>query len=463
MVHSMKNGDKKQLTNQKDQTRILGNGYCRMNLWQKIAAIICSALLFGFGWHIRGSGTSDPSVVILLFLLLVSTIFGPRHKFNYVTFGFITIIFRLMRRGWGTFVAQAGIPGIWDGHLLSYVESYDITVPWWQGYFWLFIVGTAWSSLPSLFLGGYFFTDKKYRFKDLVIYCIIYTGGYFLGQLIACQLIPLISPGAYYDIFRAGISERNFISMRDNMGATLGIIPVFIYIAVTKKDYTLIKRSVFVMIFFGLGFSIADIWQVFGRNMPELGIPFWGLWEYTSGFIVGALLMSFYIQLMAISQKHDVVDLESQCNTEGRFEDLFGNYFIGHCWLFLYGLQESLIGLFNSSMRTLGYDYEIETWLGIIIILIVDLPFYIAAKKGKIGNRFHRLTFKQKSLILLAILLPVYFLCYAMHRILAGTLLNFGPATLATTFDVISASIVEIVCLIGITVMLIRRRLNRNK
>lgn len=414
-----------------------------LNLWQKIAAILCSALLFGFGWHIRGSGTSDPLVVMLLFLLLVTVIFNPRKKFNYITFGFIILIFRIMRRGWGTFVAQAGIPGIFDGHLLSYVESYDITVPWWQGYFWLFFVGTAWSALPSLFIGGYFFTDKKHKFKDLIVYSILYTIGYCVGILIAYLIIPIISPDAYYQVYIAGISERNFISMRDNFGATFAIIPVFIYIALKKKDYTLIKRSVFVMIFFGLGLSIADIWQVVGRNLPELGIPFWSLWEYTSGFIIGGLMMAFYIQLMAMFPKSDVHDIPSTCETNTWFEDFFGNYFIGHCVVFLYGLQESLIGLFNSIMSVLGNDFRLETWLGVILILIIDLPFYLLARRGKIGKKFSKLSFKEKCLILLTILLPVYFLCYATQFIIQGTLFYFHPSQLATVFDVVSVIVIE--------------------
>jgi len=75
-----------------------------MNNYNKFVIIIFSSLLFGFGWHIRGSGTSDPTVAMLLLLLFLSIVFGPRKKFNSYIFGIIIILFRVMRRGWETFV-----------------------------------------------------------------------------------------------------------------------------------------------------------------------------------------------------------------------------------------------------------------------------------------------------------------------------------------------------------------------
>lgn len=96
-----------------------------------ILLILVGALLLGFAWQIRGSGTSDPSVVALLFLLFLSIHYGPRKKFNIPAFGFITFLITLMRAGWGTFVPQAGIPGIVPGYL---PPNIDIEVPWWSGW-----------------------------------------------------------------------------------------------------------------------------------------------------------------------------------------------------------------------------------------------------------------------------------------------------------------------------------------
>lgn len=105
-----------------------------------ILTIIMGALLLGFAWQIRGSGASDPSVVALFFLLFLSINYSPRKKFNLLVFGLITFSIGIMRTGWGTFVPQAGIPGVVPGYLPLNV---DIPVPWWNGYFWLFIVGIS--------------------------------------------------------------------------------------------------------------------------------------------------------------------------------------------------------------------------------------------------------------------------------------------------------------------------------
>jgi hypothetical protein len=81
-------------------------------LFRKILLIIGGGLTFGFGRHIRGSGTSDPTVAIALLLLYIGLVFGRQNKFEFTIFGLITLLLRVMWRGWGTFVAQAGIPGI---------------------------------------------------------------------------------------------------------------------------------------------------------------------------------------------------------------------------------------------------------------------------------------------------------------------------------------------------------------
>ncbi|MBD3350818.1 MAG: hypothetical protein GF364_04950 [Candidatus Lokiarchaeota archaeon] len=412
---------------------------------EKIFLITLSALLFGFGWHIRGSGTSDPTVVILLFLLLTSFVFSPKVKFNYIIFGLVVLIFRIMRRGWGTFVAMAGLPGLWDGHLISYQVPYDVIVPWWQGYFWLFFVGMAWSSMPSLLLGGYFFSGKDYTLKDLIICSVLYTIGYYIGIFVALLLIPIISPEAYTEVYLAGLSERNFISMRDNFAATFAIIPVYLYIAVKKKDYKFIERSFLIMIFFGIGLSVADIWQVLGRNIPSWGIPFWSLWEYTSGFIVGGLIMTFFLLLDKQDWRYcDSIKSEDQFNTDkSLFHHFFFEYFIGHCALFLYGIQESLIGLYNSLANYYALEFRLKTWMGIVIILLIDLPFYILLKKNKIGNEFSQRSFKEKSAIFLMLLLPIYFLCYVTQFVVSGSIWTLDHTNLHTIFDVISFFIVE--------------------
>ncbi|MGV9171138.1 MAG: hypothetical protein ACOC44_06990 [Promethearchaeia archaeon] len=140
------------------------------SILNKIANVFIVALMFGLGSHIRGSGMSDPIAPMLMFLLFVGFLFKGRKKFNAITFGMIVLFFRLMCRGWGTFFSRSGISGISAGKFAFSTERYSIIVPWWQEYFWLFLVGLAWSGLMALILRGYNFSKKIMFYKLYIKY-----------------------------------------------------------------------------------------------------------------------------------------------------------------------------------------------------------------------------------------------------------------------------------------------------
>ena len=222
----------------------------------KLLTILMGALLWGFAWQIRGNGTSDPSVVILLFLLFLSIHYSPRQKFNLIVFALAVFVFGLMRTGWGTFVGQAGIPGLYPGHVVSDAAEnargagFDLVVPWWRGYFWLFVVGLSWASFPSLIFGGYFFTTFKYALKNLVAGVILFIAGRYIGGYVAELLIPVLAPEYYQEIFLTGISRRGYLSMRGNLATALAVIPVLLYIYFEIKDRGFVKRAIGVMVIF---------------------------------------------------------------------------------------------------------------------------------------------------------------------------------------------------------------------
>ncbi|MBD3185444.1 hypothetical protein GF325_01340 [Candidatus Bathyarchaeota archaeon] len=414
----------------------------------RILDVIIVAFLFGFGWHVRGSGTSDPTVVMLLFLLYVGYRYAPRDKFNVVTFGLAIVLFRALRRGWGTFVGQGGIPGLWDGHLISYSEGFDIPVAWWQGYFWLFIVGLAWAGPAASIIGGYFLTSKKYNGKDFGICTLLYFGGMALGYLLAYLLVPVISPVAYYDVYLAGLSTRNYKSMMDNFAYAFAMVPVLLYIRFIRKDKIFTRATITIMLIFGVGLSVADIWQAIGRNNPSLGLPFWSLWEYFSGFIIGALLMVFYhtrsperwqVSSQGLHLFHEDATVSRPGDPPWRH---LAYFWLGHAGLILYGLQESLIGMANQAANAMGESLGLVTEIGVILILIVDIPLYLLYRHGYFGNRFESRSFKQKCLLLLAILLPVYWLCYSLQFILTGRLFTWEVGYTVTWLDTISFCVV---------------------
>ena len=205
-------------------------------------AIIIGALLLGFAWQIRGMGTSDPSVVAFLFLTYLSLLYGPRKKFILPVFGLIAFSFVLMRTGWGTFVGQAGIPGVIPGSLNTRGHP-DIIVPWWRGYFWLFIVGLSWFGVPSLLFGGYLFTKRRYSLKDVVDMIVLFVLTQYAAGFLAEWLIPYLAPEYYHKIYLTGISARSYGSMRGNLSTALAVIPVLLYVRFVKRDKIFFRNS----------------------------------------------------------------------------------------------------------------------------------------------------------------------------------------------------------------------------
>ncbi len=416
-----------------------------MTKQNKFGIVLIGALLFGFGWHIRGSGTSDPTVAILLLLFFLSVVFGPRKKFNPYIFGLITIIFRALRTGWGTFVGQGGIPWLYEGRYASYTEGFDIVVPWWQGYFWLFIVGIAWSSLAALIIGGYIFTkEKRLTPYDFWVSILIYVIGWAFGILIARAIIPLISPDAY-QVYVDGISTRNYVSMRNNFAMAFGIIPVLIYLGFAGRDWKFVGNSLLIMLFFGVGFSVADIWQVLGRNNLDWGLPFWSMWEYFSGFIVGIFILIFYFRKTRKLPETSAIDFPfyPKDTTVGKI----WLWIVAHFGLFLFGIQESFIGGLGYTLNALGIDTELYTYMGITFIIILDIPLYILYQEGYIFKKFKEKSFQEKSLIWLIGLLPFYLLCYLVPNAVNGGL-SLQIGALVSYLDIFSFLIVEIYLII---------------
>lgn len=405
------------------------------------------ALLWGLAWQIRGNGTSNPSVVILLFLLFLSIHYAPRQKFNLIIFALAIFVFGIMRTGWGTFNGQAGIPGLSTGHItpdggeLLRKISYDIVVPWWHGYFWLFIVGIAWAGLPALIFGGYFFTTCRYYLKDLAACLVLFIVGRHVAGYIAELFIPLIAGEYYHQIYLPGISTRNYLSMRGNLSSGLAIVPVLFYIYFGKKDSGFVKRSLIVMVIFGVGLSGAAFWHALGRIHPEWQLPFWSLWEYFSGFIIGGLLFWFYGLLSENELQESDISPGLESIDEGGKSGQFIIYATALYFAVLYGLQDSIAGSLKITCAWLGIETFASQKAIQTVLLVITLPIYYFYRRGDIGATFFKKSFREKSLIAFIVLVPVNYLLFLIPYIVAGRLSQLNSAA---WLDTISFVVVEI-------------------
>ena len=406
-----------------------------------ILTIIMGALLLGFAWQIRGSGTSDPSVVALLFLLFLSINYSPRKKFNLLVFGLIAFSIGIMRTGWGTFVPQAGIPGVVPGYLPPNV---DIAVPWWNGYFWLFIVGISWFGIPSLLFGGYFLTKIKYTLKDVFIVIILFVATRFVAGFIAEFLIPYLAPEYYNEIFLTGISERSYGSMRGNMSTAMAIIPVLLYIRYIKVDKKFFKYALSAMVIFAFSLSIANVWRPLSLLIEEIGGSVaWGLWEYFTGFIFGGLIFWFYGRF----SDDELAETDIPTGLEVSNWKPFGKfvlYSVALYLLFFHGIAESLEGGIRKAFLAAGVVYSPDVPTVKLIVSVIGLFFYWLYTQGKIGKTFAQKSFREKSLIVLIIMLPFYYFNFALHHIISGSLFLLDWNSSEVWLDSISFVLVEI-------------------
>ncbi len=406
----------------------------------RILIIIMGTLLLGFAWQIRGSGTSDPSVVAVLFLLFLSVHYSPRRKFNLFIFGLIALSFNLLRTGWGTFISQAGLPGVIPGYL---PPDMKIAVPWWYGYFWLLIVGISWMGIPSLLFGGYFFTKKSYSWKDFVAIVVVFLAGRFLFTIAVKPLIPYLAPEYYKNIYLTGISDRSYGSMIGNLSTALAIIPVLLYILYLKKDKAFLKHSLAAMVIFAFSLSVANLWRPISTLTGIAKYNGWSMWEYTTGFLFGGLIFWYYSRFTDKELKE--TDLPADLKYEKwnpvlRFLLLAFSFYR----LILYGIGEGLNGAVSKSLTAIGYENSPSGDTLMLITLVAGTILFWLYFSGKIGTQFAKKSFGKKSLVALMVLLPLHYLLFATHHLLEGNLFAWQKDNIAVWMDTISFVIVEI-------------------
>ena len=417
----------------------------------RILTSIMAALLLGFAWQIRGSGTSDPSVVALLFLLFLSINYSPRKKFNILVFSLITFFIGVTRTGWGTFVSQGGLPGIDIPKVavLNYLVdgvNQEFPVDWYMGYIWMFIVGISWFGIPSLLFGGYLFTKLKYTFKDFFIILALFILSWYLLGFLVKFIAPYLVPEYYNKVYLTDISgdaKRFFGSVTNNMSRALAIIPVLLYVRFIKSDIRFFKYALSAMLIFASSIAIADIFWPLAHLLGMHGITGWSLWEYFTGFFFGGGLFWFYGRFSDKELAETDISTGMDVSKWKPFWK-FVIYSFALYFLFFHGVAESLEGGIRKAFFAAGVVYKPDVPTVKLIVSVIGIFFYWLYSQGKIGKTFAKKSFREKSLIVLIIMLPLCYLNFAMHHIIAGDLFNFHRDNSAVRFDTLSFVIVEI-------------------
>lgn len=112
--------------------------------------------------------------------------------------------------------------------------------------------------------------------------------------------------------------------------------------------------------------------------------------------------------------------------------------------LFFHGIAESLEGGIRKSFLAADVVYSPDVPTVKLIVSIIGLFFYWLCSQGKIGKTFAQKSFREKSLIVLIIMLPFYYINFALHHIISGSLFKLDWNSSEVWLDTISFVIVEI-------------------
>jgi hypothetical protein len=380
--------------------------------------IIVGALLTGLAWRIRGDGNFGsfwgmlvPATLLSLFIFYV---FPKDHRFKLTSavIGVTIILMALTVGGWGTIVGQ--ITGRLYTNARPGVAGYDIEVNPIHGLIALFLIGFGWVPIWA-FLIGRFFSKETYGFKDLIIIiALFYITKYVSELLFAHFIVPIIAPDAYQlfvdslggispweayvthfndDAYLESIAGgRNYGSMISNTSSSLGSLVIWVYLRFKLKDKTAAKIMIQICVIFGLAITVADLWQLWGREeFHWYGTIFtwiapdsiagnsWALWEYTTGFLAGGSVIWLLLrhQELLLAENND----SSEMRTADQLIPLKLEKVVkvGVTWFFVCGA--AILRALGSSLDEQFADSGIYAYaIGVLLLLILAVLF----GKGKL-------------------------------------------------------------------------------
>lgn len=276
--------------------------------------------LGGVGWRLRGDGAlGGMSGMLFVGCLMSLLIYGVWRQNPRISLGMVSLLgllLALTTRGYGTYIAQV------TGRFASTGTGipFEIAVPVYYGWLWLFFCGFAWVPLFAGLL-GLMFSSHPFTARDIIVLVVVYYLVYLLGiTILAHLLVPIISPvtttffqDAILDLGETPWSiylnhfltpgelevipgGRNYVSQINNFSGVLGSCGIILWLGVIKKNLPAARSTLIISLIFGFSMMIAGIWQFIGRGGVYIigqGASFtppewlrrdgWSLWEFSTG------------------------------------------------------------------------------------------------------------------------------------------------------------------------------------
>jgi len=383
--------------------------------------IMTSAFSIGFAWRVRGDfgfgGVTGMIVPSLLLTVLILIRFEYKFKYNSIIIGLVITLMSVTANGWGTINGQ--ITGILSAPESPGVAGYNIKVNPISGAFLMFCVGFGWIPLWALMI-GYIFSNKEYKWFDIIKGIFIYVIFRILGEVFLAHLIVrIIAPHAYV-LFADSLKEsglnitpwsaylsnyfnqewyetiaggRNYAANISNLSSCIGVIAIYLFLRFYYKDKIAAKIELMLSLIFGISILIADFWMFWdlgGLWRESLQAPEWVLgwtyWEYSTGFLAGGLSMYYLTRFskseIQINESNRIKNLIDLLPNNQKFNNIL-YIFIVIGFINIYGLvfpfwerlsSESVLNIQNTLIKII--------FLSICILSL--LIFGVLNLKGKI-------------------------------------------------------------------------------
>ncbi len=304
--------------------------------YQQIISIVAGACLMGFMWRARGSHGFGAKwgmfAVAFVFMLFIYALYGKRKKMNYEMLPLPAVFAALTAGGWGTLNSQM------NGYLSSNAnfvgeETFRyIEISEYSGLIIMLLLGFGWLPLFAVTLAS-LFSEKKYEFKDYVIFVGVYyvtmiianfTISHYILQVINPEAVDACAEGlrdAGHDMspMKAFITQfgsapwakkipfcRNYFTSVKVISSAIGALASSVSVAVVLKDKFTALISTLINLACAIAITVADIPLILDSDrglFANVKTPTfivgceWSTWEYFTGFFLGLLIMLIIILL----------------------------------------------------------------------------------------------------------------------------------------------------------------------
>lgn len=306
----------------------------------KIFAVITCAFMTGFMWRVRGDhgwgsmwGMFAVGVMLIFFIYAV---FGERKKMNYEMLPVAVLLLGITNGGWGTLNSQMEgyltSTAAFTGEETARLAEIDPV----HGLYMMLFLGFGWMPLFA-FIVASLFSKKEYKIKHYVIltavfyvvtYIFKFSLSHFILEAIHPEAVALCKEGfadrgidlspmmAYIKEFGSASwakkvpFARNYFTSIDVMSAAFGALATSAAALVILKDKFTALISFLINAVCALSITAADVFLIIGSDrgiLPYVEVPrwieapAWSLWEFFTGFLLGAGIM---LILVCIPKKY---------------------------------------------------------------------------------------------------------------------------------------------------------------